>query len=103
MNVKKKLAWMKLYETYWNVLPPEIQEYIIEFKISLEYLDEVRAELMWNLRLEITLYGQLKLKWGLGHIKCIAPRLKCSVCKARHAPRIVAYYVDEENVKQNVF
>ena len=49
------------------------------------------------------MYGQLKLKWGLGHIKCIAPRLKCSLCKARHAPRIVAYYVDEVNVKQNVF
>ena len=77
MNVKKKLAWMKLYETYWNVLPPEMEDYIIEFKIRQEYLDEVRAELIWNLRLEITLYGQLKLKWGLGHIKCIAPRWKC--------------------------
>ena len=56
MNVMKKLTWLKVYESYWNVLPVEIQDYIIEFKISQEYLDEVREELMQNLRLEITLY-----------------------------------------------
>ena len=102
MNVKKKLTWLKVYETYWDVLPPEMQDYILEFKISQEYLDEVRAELMFNLRLEITLYGQLKLKWGLGRIECRARRLICKVCKSRHNPRIMAHYVDEANVKQSV-
>ena len=88
---------------YWNVLPVEIQEYIFEFKISQEYLDEVRAEMMFNLRLEITLYGQLKLKWGLGPIKCQSYPFICKVCKERHCSRIVGYYVDEANVKQEVF
>ena len=103
MNVMKKFEWMKLYETYWNVLPVKMQDYIIEFKISQEYLDEVRAELMRNLLSEITLYGQLKLKWGLGPIKCISMYFPCSLCKRSHSSRIVAYYVDEANVKQEVF
>ena len=103
MNVMKKLTWLKVYETYWDVLPVEIQEYIFEFKISQEYLDEVRAELMFNLRLEITLYHQLKLKWGLGPIKCQSYPFVCKVCKKRHCTRILAYYFDEANVRQEVF
>ena len=103
MNVKKKLTWLKLYETYWDVLPSEMQDYILEFKISQEYLDEVRAELMFNLRLEITLYGQLKLKWGLGPIKCQSRYSICNGCKTLHCSRIVGYYVDEANVRQEVF
>ena len=103
MNVEKKLTWLKVYETYWNVLPPELQDYILEFKISQEYLDEVRAEMMFNLRLEITLYDQLKWKWGLGPIKCQSYPFICKVCQVRHCSRILAYYVDEANVKQEVF
>ena len=102
MNVKKKLTWLKVYETYWNVLPPEIQEYIFAFKISQEYLDEVRAQLMFKLRLEITMYRQLKLKWGVGPIKCQSYPFMCNVCKRRHNPKILAYFFDEANVKQEV-
>ena len=103
MNVMKKLTWLKVYETYWDVLPVEIQEYIFEFKIYQEYLDEVRAQLMFKLRLEITLYGQLKLKWGVGSIKCQSYPFICEVCKDRHNSRILAYYVDEANVRQEFF
>ena len=103
MSVKKKLTWLKLYETYWDVLPVEIQEYIFEFKISQEYLDEVRAKLMFELRLEIILYSQLKWKWGVGPIRCQSYPFICKVCKKRHTSRILAYYVDEANVRQEVF
>ena len=91
---------MKLYETYWDVLPPEIQDYVFAFKLSQEYLDEVRAKLIFNLRVEITMYGELKQKWGIGHIRCISPFNICNVCKERHSTRIMACYVDECNVKQ---
>ena len=40
MNVKKTLDWLQMYESYWNVLPKEMQDYIVEFKISQENIVE---------------------------------------------------------------
>ena len=102
MNVTKKLTWLKVYETYWDVLPPEMQDYILEFKISQEYA-EVRAQWMIRLRPESIMYGQLKLKWGLGPIKCQSYPLVCKVCKSRHNPRILGYFIDEANDKCEYF
>ena len=52
---------------------------------------------------EITLYGQLKSKWGLGNVKCVADFMRCGVCVAHHTPILVGYYVNEENVKKDMF
>ena len=48
MNVQTKIQLAEAYESYWDMLSPEVQEYILEFKQSQEKLDEVRKELMFS-------------------------------------------------------
>ena len=58
---------------------------------------------MSSLREDISLYGLVKKKWGVGHVKCIVPRLRCKTCGVYHTPRVYGYYVDGANVKKQVF
>ena len=44
MNVDIKLELSHVYESYWDILPREIQKYIIQFKISQENIDEENKE-----------------------------------------------------------
>ena len=63
MDVKKKLELSFVFESYWDMLPKEIQEYIIHFKISQQKIDEENKERMFSLCHEIQLYG-LENKMG---------------------------------------
>ena len=73
MNVERKVALSCVYESYWDMLPPEIQEYILEFKFSQEQIDEAREELMSMLRQEIHLYRSVRVHWEWGHVQCCPP------------------------------
>ena len=44
MDAKRKLKLLKTYESYWTMLPTEIQEYILVFKISQQVIDERNKE-----------------------------------------------------------
>ena len=55
---------MRVYERYWNMLPPEIQDYIWEFKIAQMYVEAEREEMKKRLRREIEKYALLKETWG---------------------------------------
>ena len=69
MNNAKKLALMKVTDSYWDMLPEEVQLYIRKLKVNQEYQDELRAKQARQLCLEIEQYGELKNKWGLRRIK----------------------------------
>ena len=69
MNHEKKRELLKVTDSYWDILPEEIQIYIHKFKVRQEYLDEQRAKQHKQLCVEIEQYGQLKNKWGLRGIK----------------------------------
>ena len=70
MDVKVKLELSFVFESYWDMLPREIQEYIIHLNIRQQKIDEENKERMQSLCEEIKLYGELKAKWRRGHIKC---------------------------------
>ena len=84
---------MLVMDNYWDMLPPELHELIIAYKIGQEYIDEKRERMMRDLCHEIMKYGELKRKWEIGHVKCIVK--KDSFFK----PYIVikGCYVDEED------
>ena len=100
MNVQTKIQLAEAYESYWDMLSPEVQEYILEFKESQEEIDEARKELMFSLCHEIKLYVALKKAWGLGPIKWKVT--KCDIDRKTHQ-YINGHYVDEENVKRELF
>ena len=76
MNHEKKRELLKVTDSYWDILPEDIQIYIHKLKVRQEYLDEQRAKQHKRLCVEIEQYGQLKNKWGLRGIK-IELRKKC--------------------------
>ena len=94
MNVKRKVALSCVYESYWDMLPPELQEYILLFKVSQEQIDEARETLMSELRQEIILYKRVQMKWGLGHVQCVVSRTKCKSCGFIHLPHVYGHYKD---------
>ena len=69
---------LKLYQSYWLMLPSEIREYILVFKISQGVIEQRKAELTVMLCKEIVERHQLKEAWGLGPIRCRI--LKCKQC-----------------------
>ena len=99
MNVERKVVLSCVYESYWDMLPPEIQAYILAFKVSQERIDEDRAELMSQLRQEISMYALLKKKWGWGHVRCVA----CKMCGEIHRPQVYGHFVDTAHVKRRKF
>ena len=93
MDVKKKMEFSFVLESYWDMLPAEIKEYIMQLKINQQNIDQENKDRMNSLCHEIKLYGKLKSSWRLGHVKC-----KVDKCK-RSDLKIVSYYVNKENVK----
>lgn len=100
MNVKRKVQLMNEYDSYWDMLPQEMQEYIVQFKRSQENIEEHQKDLMTSLHHEIQLYEQLKARWGLGHIRCKV--IRCH-CKKHFGLIISGYYINEENVKRKIY
>jgi len=59
---------MEVTDSYWDMLPEEVQMYIVNLKLKQEYLDELKRKQWKKLCKEIEQYGELKAKWGLGSI-----------------------------------
>ena len=60
LDVKRKYMLMKMHVTYWNMLPKEIQDYVLDFKFGQEHIEAVRVIVHRQLCCEIVEYGQLK-------------------------------------------
>ena len=105
LDVQRKLLLMKLYESYWLMLPYELQEYILVYKINQEVIEERKKERSVMLCNEIVKRHQLKEAWGLGPIRCRI--LKCKQCTEDALGilgfRLCGVYTDLSNVKKVVF
>ena len=74
MNVKTKLKLMKVMDNYWDMLPPELHDFILMLKRKQELIDEEKKKRMEDLADEIVKYKELKEKWALGHIRCVVKK-----------------------------
>ena len=102
MDVNKKIELMNVMESYWNMLPPELQDFILLLKRNQERIDEEKKERMRDLRSEIVMYGRVKEEWGIGHVKCYVKKRPCLGCDGYHV-RVVGCYVDVEKVEREAF
>ena len=55
--------------SYWDWLPYEMQEYVLKIRDSQALIERRERPLNRQLCYEIRQYGQLREKWGLGHIR----------------------------------
>ena len=102
MNVRKKIKLARVFESYWDMLPPEIKELILKYKECQESIDEVKKERMKDLCDEIKKYGELKRKWKIGHVKCIVKKPMCFSCYTYHL-KIMGCFEDEEKIPRERF
>jgi len=65
--------------SYWDLLPPELQDYIMCLSRNQILLEHRRNEKSRLLK-EIVEYGKLKEEWGIGHIKIVTVRCNSSCC-----------------------
>ena len=70
-------------KSYWDWLPPEIQEYIMSFVVSQQFIDARNKDSWKALCHDIFLYAQLKVEWGLGPIVLKHWNCKFPGCKGR--------------------
>ena len=91
MDVMTKVCLMRVYKSYWDMLPLEIQEYIWKLKIAQMYIDAERKDRMNRLCREIETYALLKERWGLGHVKCVPNDHACSDCGRYHL-KVYGFY-----------
>ena len=107
MDVTKKIELMRVMESYWTMLPPEIHEFILLLKKNQEIFEEERKMNLKAVGQEIVMYNELKEKWALGHVRCVVkrteilfrPRIKMSI----PSMYIYGHHVDLEGVKRKKF
>ena len=102
MNVRKKMKLTHTFESYWDMLPPELHEIIIAYKRGQECIDEEWKKRMKDLCDETKKYGELKRKWEIRHIKCIVKNKMCFSCY-RHHLKIMGCYEDENKIPKERF
>ena len=95
---------MRVMESYWTMLPPEIHEFILLLKRNQETFEEERERRLKAVGKEIVMYHELKEKWAVGHVRCVVkcsfrPRFRMSI----PGMFIYGHYVDLEGVKKRDF
>ena len=89
---------MKDTDSYWDMLPEEVQMYIVKLKMKQEYCDQLKREKWKKVCNEIEQYAELKVTWGLGSIRL--NKCQCGYCDFRG---MWGYYRDECNVEKKMF
>ena len=90
--------------SYWDMLPPEIKEYILEWKESQELIDRRESDLNRALCKEIDVYRQLRIKWFIGPIECRCYYFKGCQCESRCMyTMIYGHYWNLLGIKSKVF
>ena len=93
---------MNVMDSYWNMLPPELQDFILLLRRNQELFDQKKKERMREVCDEIVMYGRVKEEWGIGHVKCYIKKGQCFACDGYHT-RVVGCYLDVENVTREAF
>ena len=102
MSVRKKMKLTHTFESYWDMLPPEIEAIILQYKESQEAIDEEQKERMREVCKEIVMYARVKKKWGIGHVRCRVVKGPCVGCGGYHM-RVFGCYVNAENEEREVY
>ena len=102
MDVKKKMELSFVFDSYWDMLPKEMQEYIVSFKTNQEKIDEKMKEKLARLCKEKKDLQQLRAMWALGPIK-VQRHEKCTVCHHQHLRAVHGCYIDEYKNMQEIF
>ena len=104
MDLEKKMELLNVVESYWDMLPPEIQQLILKYKESQELIEWRENFYSRILRSEIEGYGQLRLAWYKGPIQCKSRLLKGCECQPGcFFMKIFGHYWDLDGERKKAF
>ena len=96
MELETKRELLKWTDSYWDLLPYKIKDFILEYKESQEFIDRRESASNRALCRQIRRYGQLQQRWQIGHVQC--QPIHCNVAVARRCNcecmRVHGWYVD---------
>ena len=93
MNLEKKMELLNIVESYWDLLPPEIQQLILKYRESQTLIEWRESCFNRRLRRDIEDLGHLRIVWFIGPILCIPSRPKKCECRPRCVfMKIFGYY-----------
>ena len=101
MDNKTKLELLNIVESYWDLLPPEVQEKILNLKESQELIDWREGVLNRTLCKEIRMYRVLRERWQIGHIRC--QPIYCKPGEVCECLRVYGHYPDLQGVIQKIY
>ena len=70
MDLETKRGLLKWTDCYWDLLPMEMKDLILEYKESQEFIDKRESQLNRALCRQIRMYEQLRQRWQIGHVQC---------------------------------
>ena len=104
MDLEKKMELLNIVESYWDVLPPEIQQLILKYKESQELIEWRGSCLNLRLRRDIEAHGQMRVIWFIGPIRCKPAAPKSCECQPQcFFMKIFGYYWSLSGEKRRVF
>ena len=83
MNLEKKMELLNIVESYWDLLPPELQQLILNYRESQKLIEWRERRISRWMCWQIQGHAQLRLKWFIGPIRCKPGLPKKCKCQPR--------------------
>ena len=95
---------LNVVESYWDLLPPEIQQLILKYRESQELIEWRENFYSRILRSDIEAHGELRRKWFIGPIRCKPGVPKGCKCQRRcFFMKIYGHYWNLNGEKKKAF
>jgi len=88
-------------QSYWDWLPPEIEEYVILLAVSQHIIDRRNDKLLCSLHEEILDHAKLVQEWGIGPINNVGRR--CNCCQKVDLYGIYGCYFDSDDTYKKTY
>ena len=94
MELKTKRELLKWTDSFWDMLPREMKDLILEYKESQEFIDRRESASNRALCRQIRRYEQLRQRWQIGHVQCQPIHRKIGVKNNCECMRVHGWYLD---------
>ena len=98
MKLETKRELMKWTDNYWDVLPREMRDLILEYRESQELIEWRESPSSRALCRQIRKYELLRQRWQVGHVECRPIHrnlgVKCKCMCGCECLRVYGWYLD---------
>ena len=94
MDLENKRELLKWTDSYWDMLPPEVKDLILEYKESQELIEWREGASSRALCRQIRMYELLRQRLQVGHVQCKPIHRKIGAKCNCECMRVHGWYCD---------